>query len=77
MKKIERNPMAIIYLPQWKPRCYCEETCDGTHYKIDVTNETQCQNCGHEDCVCQFFSEPCNSCPYRDGVAERELLECD
>ena len=55
----------------WKPYCY-EESCH-KYTKEDRIEPHHgpcctCQVCGynHDECICQFFEEPCISCPYRE-----------
>lgn len=52
----------------WKPECY-EEWCDMEHNIRKPGHGTccTCQDCGYDydNCVCNYFTEPCISCPYR------------
>ncbi len=54
----------------WKPYCY-ENKCK-IYTEKDKVQPTHgpcctCQTCGHDydNCICQFFEEPCVSCAYR------------
>lgn len=53
----------------WKPYCY-ENKCIKKHEKQTPThgNCCTCQKCGmfYDDCICQYFEEPCLSCIFRN-----------
>ena len=53
----------------WKPYCF-EKKCIRKHEKIRPTHGSccTCQICGqdHDECICQYFEEPCMSCPYKE-----------
>lgn len=59
----------IDYLKEWKPYCY-ELKCSDKHIKRISTHGSccTCQKCGnfHDDCICQYFEEPCVSCKYKE-----------
>ena len=52
----------------WKPYCF-EKKCVREHKKIKPTHGSccTCQKCGHDhdECICQYFGEPCLSCSYK------------
>lgn len=56
-------------LPEWKPYCF-ERKCTDIHTKRRPTHGPccTCQECGqaHDECVCQYFKEPCMSCQYKN-----------
>ncbi len=53
---------------EWNPYCY-ENDCSDVHIKRTPTHGSccTCQKCGnyYDDCICQYFEEPCLSCKYK------------
>lgn len=57
-------------MTEWKPYCF-ENKCTYKHEKRIPTHGSccTCQDCGqgYDDCVCQYFEEPCLSCLYKEN----------
>ncbi len=53
---------------EWKPYCF-EDKCKRKHEKSIPSHGSccTCQVCGkgYDECICQYFKEPCLICPYR------------
>lgn len=58
----------VAFREPWKPYCY-ESKCSETHTTTIPGHGSYCtcQKCGHDhdNCICQYFEEPCLSCGFK------------
>lgn len=60
-----------VIINTWKPYCYetrCKSYSKEDKIKPNHGSCCTCQICGYpyDECICQFFEEPCLSCSYKE-----------
>lgn len=66
---------------KWKPYCFDNDKCrsylESNKKKPGHGSCCICQRCGYDydNCICQYFEEPCVSCKYKRGFLPGTLPE--